>query len=66
MTVTQFLSSLQNAGQIQVVIQNENNETLVKLFADGYEQLLATLLARTIEKVTITSTTSITVVLAAE
>lgn len=66
MTLSEFLASLQNAGQIQVTVLESDNTELVKLYAAGYEQLLASLLARTVEKVTILNQAAVSVVLQGE
>ena len=66
MTLSEFLASLQNAGAIQVTVLDSDNTELVKLFAAGYSQLLVSLLARTVEKVTILNQSAVSVVLQGE
>lgn len=66
MTLSEFLASLQNAGAIQVTVLDSDNTELVKLFAAGYGQLLVSLLAREVDKVTILNQSAVSVVLQGE
>ena len=52
MTVQEFLAALQNPTSIVTILDNDGTE-LIKLYAAGYAQLLATLLARDVEQVTV-------------
>lgn len=64
MTLSEFLAALNNPQAVVTVIDNDNTE-LIKLYAAGYAQLLATLLAREVDKVTVVNQAAITVVLKA-
>ena len=63
MTLSEFLAALTNA-QAVVTVQDNDGTELVKLFAAGYAQLLAELLAREVAQVTVVNQTAITVKLA--
>ena len=56
MALSDFFSVLQNPANISATI-TENDGTaeivLCRIYADGYEQLLDTLLARTVDKITL-------------
>lgn len=68
MTLTDFFAALQNAAQFVVNVTETDNgaeKSLAKIYADGYEQLLATTLARTVDKITVESAKAITVHLSA-
>lgn len=65
MTLSEFLTALNNPGAVVTIIESNNTE-LIKLYAAGYAQLLASLLAREVDKVTVTNTNAITVVLKGE
>ena len=68
MTLTEFFEALQNAANFVVSItetDNGSDKTLAKIYADGYEQLLAATLARTVDKITVENAKAITVHLAA-
>ena len=63
MTLEQLLASLQNAEKIVVtVINGSDNKELVKFYASGYEQILASILAQDVAKLTVVGATAITVV----
>lgn len=64
MTLSEFLAALNNPQAVVTVIDDDNTE-LIKLYAAGYAQLLATLLAREVDKVTVVNQAAITVVLKA-
>lgn len=64
MTLSEFLSALNNPQAVVTVVDNDNTE-LIKLYAAGYAQLLASLLAREVDKVTIAQTNAVTVLLKA-
>lgn len=59
MTVQQFLAALTNDKMLVTIVDSDDTE-LVKLYAQGYEQLLSTLLAREIATCTIVNPTSAT------
>lgn len=63
MTVQQFLAALTNDKMLITILDYDDSE-LVKLYAQGYEQLLASLLSRDIEAVTVVNQTSATIQLA--
>ena len=65
MTLTQFLAALTNTTAVVTVNDNDGSE-LVKLYASGYQQLLATLLAREVEEVTVVNNQAVTIKLATE
>lgn len=65
MTLSEFLVSLTNTDALVTVLDADNTE-LVKLYAPGYAQLIATLLAREVSKVTVVNPKAITVVLVGE
>lgn len=68
MTLTEFFEALQNPGNFVVSITETDNgadKILAKIYADGYEQLLAATLARTVDKITVENNKAITVHLAA-
>ena len=64
MTLSEFLAALNNPNAVVTVVDSDNTE-LVKVYASGYEQLLATLLAREVDKVTIASANGVIVLLKA-
>ncbi len=67
MTLQEFLAALDNPTAVVTVKDStEGNPDLIKLYAAGYAQLLATLLAREIDKVTVVKADQITVILKAE
>lgn len=67
MTLSELLASLENAATMLVTVKDstEGNPELIKLYAAGYEQLLAALLAREVDKVTVQNQASVIVVLKA-
>lgn len=68
MTLTEFFETLQNPANFVVSITETDNgadKILAKIYADGYAQLLATTLARTVDKITVENNKAITVHLAA-
>lgn len=68
MTLTQFFAALQNPQNFVVNVTETDNgadKSLARLYADGYEQLLAATLARTVDKITVVSNKEITVHLSA-
>lgn len=64
MTLQEFLAALNNPNAVITVIDDDNTE-LIKLYAAGYAQLLATVLAREVDKVTVVKVDQITVLLKA-
>lgn len=62
MTLSEFLAALNNPNAVITVIDDDNTE-LIKLYAAGYAQLLATVLAREVDKVTVVKVDQITVLL---
>ena len=65
MTLSEFLAALNNPQAVVTVNDNDNTE-LIKMYAAGYAQLLATLLAREVDKVTVVNQAAITILLKAE
>jgi predicted YcjX-like family ATPase len=68
MSLSEFLAALNNPQAVVTI--NEPSEgtavtELIKMYAAGYEQLLAELLAREVDKVTVVSPQAITVLLKA-
>ena len=56
MTLSQFFAALQNANMVVSIKAPGTGgaaEELTKIYASGYEQLLAALLARTVDKITV-------------
>lgn len=64
MTLSEFLAALNNPQAVVTIVDSDNTE-LIKFYAAGYAQLLAALLAREVDKVTIQSPQAITVLLKA-
>lgn len=64
MTLSEFLVALTNADALVTVI--DGDKELVKLYAPGYNQLLAVLLAREVAQVTVVNPKAITVKLVPE
>lgn len=64
MTLSEFLAALNNPNAVVTVVDSDNTE-LVKVYASGYAQLIAELLAREVDKVTIASANGVTVLLKA-
>ena len=62
MTLSDFLAALNNPQAVVTVVESDNTE-LVKVNAAGYAQLLATLLAREVDKVTVANANSLSVLL---
>jgi hypothetical protein len=62
MTLSEFFGALDNANAVVTII--DGTTELVKVYASGSDQLLATLLAREVSKIKVTSPTAITVELA--
>lgn len=63
MTLTQFLAALTNTNMVVTVLDSNDTE-LVKMYAAGYQQLLETLLAKTVSQITFVSAQAVTVKLA--
>ena len=62
MTLAELLVTLQNAAKIVVFVKNADGSDLITFYANGYEQVLASVLARDVDKLTVGSN-QITVVL---
>ena len=66
MTLSEFLAALNNPQAVVTVLDSETgNPELIKLYASGYEQLLAALLAIEVDKVSIVNAAAVTVLLKA-
>jgi hypothetical protein len=63
MSLSEFFTALDNDNAVVTIIDDDNKE-LVKVYASGSDQLLATLLARNVAKFKVSSPTAITVELA--
>ena len=63
MSLSDFFTALDNDNAVVTIIDDDNTE-LVKVYASGSDQLLATLLARNVAKFKVNSPTAITVELA--
>ena len=63
MTLNQFFAALQNPNMVVSIFKD--NAELTKIYASGYAQLNATLLADGVDAFTITSPSACTVTLAA-
>lgn len=61
MTLQEFFAALQNPNMVITVI--EDSTELTKIFASGYEQLQASLLAKEVSTITVINNTQATVVL---
>ena len=59
MTLEDFFAALQNKNMVVAVMKD--SVELTKIYASGYEQLLATLLAEEVDKITIQNTNQATV-----
>ena len=59
MTLSEFFAALQNPNMVVTI--KEGNSELTKIYASGYEQLLATLLAKEVDKITIVNQNAATV-----
>ena len=64
MSLSEFFASLTNGSIVVTVLDNDGSE-LVKIYAGGYQQLLAETLAREVAEVTINSNVLVSVKLAA-
>ena len=66
MTLLDFFEAFDNANAVVTILDSDTDHSeLVKVVASGYEQLLATLLARDVDKIKVASATAITVQLKA-
>ena len=65
MSLLDFFQALDNENAV-ITINDDDGSELVKVYASGSSQLLATLLARSVAKFKVTSPTAITVSLATE
>lgn len=68
MTLQEFFAALQNPNMVVTIQEPDSGEAVVeltKIYASGYEQLLASLLARTVDKLTITNNGNATILLTA-
>ena len=59
MTLSEFFAALQNPNMVVTI--KEGSSELTKIYASGYEQLLATLLAKEVSKITIVNQNAATV-----
>lgn len=61
MTLEEFFAALQNPNMVVTVM--ENNVELTKIYASGYEQLQASLLAKEVDTITVMNQNAATIVL---
>ena len=62
MTLSDFFDALDNANAVITILDSDTDHSeLVKVYASGSDQLLATLLARDVDKIKVVSPTAITV-----
>lgn len=62
MTLYQLLQTLQSAKNMVVTVLDGSNKELVKFFAEGYENIVVSILSQDVAKLTITNQNAITVV----
>lgn len=66
MTLSDFFDALDNENAVVTILDSDaSHSELVKVYASGSDQLLATLLARDVDKIKVNSPTAITVQLKA-
>lgn len=68
MTLQEFFAALQNPNMVVTIKEPTDGEAtveLTKIFASGYEQLLASLLARTVDELTILNNNNAEILLTA-
>lgn len=68
MTLQEFFAALTNKDVVVTISEKDAQQAvteLTKIYASGYEQLLTTLLARTVDSVTISNQKDVRVVLTA-
>lgn len=66
MTLSDFFDALDNPSAVITILDSDTDHTeLVKIFASGSDQLLATLLARDVDTIKVASPTAITIQLKA-
>ena len=62
MTLSELLGTLQNTATMIVTVKDADNSDLVKFYANGYEQIVESVLSREVDKLTVANN-AITVVL---
>lgn len=62
MTLYQLLQTLQNAKNMVITVLDGSNTELVKFYAEGYENIVVSILSQDVAKLTITNPNNITVV----
>lgn len=62
MTLSELLATLQNTAAMVVTVKDTDNSDLVKFYANGYEQIVESVLSREVDKLTVANN-AITVVL---
>lgn len=60
MTLSEFLIALTNSQMLVTILDSDNTE-LIKTYAPGYAQLVSSLLARTVDKITIVNNQAATI-----
>lgn len=53
MALSELLATLQNADKITVEVKEADESALITFFANGYQQVLASVLAREVNKLTV-------------
>lgn len=59
MTLEEFFAALQNPNMVVTVV--EGSTELTKIYASGYEQLQASLLAKEVDKITVVNNNAATI-----
>lgn len=59
MTLEEFFAALQNPNMVVTVV--EGSTELTKIYASGYEQLQASLLAKEVDKITVVNQNAATI-----
>ncbi len=62
MTLYQLLQTLQNAKNMVITVLDGSNAELVKFYAEGYENIVVSILSQDVAKLTISNQNAITVV----
>ena len=63
MTLSELFAALTNSGMVVTVM--EDNAELTKIYVSGYEQLQSSLLAKTVDSITVVNQNAATVVVSA-
>lgn len=63
MTLSELFAALTNANMVITVVENDSE--LTKIYVSGYEQLQSSLLAKTVDSITVVNQNAATVVVSA-